>query len=150
MAAAPQLKAGSKMRVSSHFDGKGDSRYGGSTGRERASGASGGRRSSGGDGGGGGGGGGGVGSLGKISAFSGGGFGAKSSKGKGAAMGAVGAASWQAEHDLSGFEEELELNGNEVDHDGDGTTPRGSGAPAITAESLAEHRRQQQPPASHR
>ena len=29
MAAAPQLKAGSKMRVASHFDGKGASRYGG-------------------------------------------------------------------------------------------------------------------------
>ena len=111
------------MRVGSHFDGKGASRYSGN-GRER--------------GGGGGGGGGGVGSLGKISAFSGGGgFGAKSSKGKG---GAMAAAIWQGEHDLSGFEEELgEFGAGEFDGEGGDETPR---AP-ITSESLPEHRRQQ-------
>jgi hypothetical protein len=128
LAAAPQQKAGSKMRVTKHFDGGGDSRY-----RQH-------HHHQGG-------------SLGKISAFSGGnGFGARSGKNKAGAAGGAGA-HIMLEHDLSGFEDMLE-NGEEdddVDDRGErsggvrrrssGAGGLGGGAGGLNAAMLAEHRK---------
>ena len=95
LSAAPQLKAGSKMRVSRHFDGGSDSRYR----RQQQRGAQGPQG----------------GSLGKISAFSGGnGFGARSGKNRGGAQPGPGGEGFGGlEHDLSGFEDLLITEGKE-------------------------------------
>lgn len=154
MSAAPTAKAGSKMRVSRHFDGNSDSRFPRLRVLEQQQG----------------------GSLGKIAAFSGNnGFGSRSGKKQQAgALTAAGGAVAFMEHDLSGFEDVLEekqvLSEEYENEDGvdqpshasnDGVrerraasreqrrrTPRGEGSkqndkeikPRLNAALLAEHR----------